>query len=133
MHEVTLVRGVVAAALQQMEAYGGSSVEQISLTIEASDHMNDESVRHLFAMLATDTPAEHAVLNVRWIPAPYQCVMCRHQFQCECPAPFVACPVCGEGAVPLSHAMDCTIDSIQFCDDMQHTLLQQKGGTIGHV
>ncbi len=113
MHEVTMMRNVVDAVLEQAMQHEGSSIGQVRLVIEASDHLSEEGVRQLFAMLAANTPAAQAIVDVAWEPAQYQCILCRQIFPCDHPTADVTCPHCGGMAMPVSHSVACKIASIQ--------------------
>lgn len=103
MHELAATRGILATALEQMQAAGASRVIGLELTIGASGHLTEDAVRQHFALLAHGTPAEGAALTFVWLPATYQCFACLGRFTSAAPPAEIACPSCGGVALEVEH------------------------------
>ncbi len=107
MHEVAAMRGVVTAVLARMREENATEVRHIKLMIGVSGHLTEDAARQHFAVLAEGTPAEHAQLEIAWLPATYQCFDCLHRFTSTQSPEAVQCPVCGGLALEIAHTDDC--------------------------
>jgi Zn finger protein HypA/HybF involved in hydrogenase expression len=103
MHELAATQGLLTAALERMRTVGASRVTGLEVTIGASGHLSEDSVRQHFALLARDTPAEGAALAFIWLPATYQCFACLNRFTSAESPVAVTCPACGGVALEIAH------------------------------
>jgi hydrogenase nickel incorporation protein HypA/HybF len=107
MHEVAAMRGVVTTVLERIREEHGTSVSRVKLVLGASGHLTEDAARQHFAVFAQGTTAEHAQLDIEWLPASYQCFECLHRFTSAELPETVLCPRCGGLALETAHSDDC--------------------------
>jgi len=77
--------------------------------------LTPEAFRAEWVSLARGTPAEHATLHFRRLPAELQCMVC---FQKYHPAHAVpACPYCGSVGAKVLSGEECFVESIEAEND----------------
>jgi hydrogenase nickel incorporation protein HypA/HybF len=113
MHEVAAMRGAVSAALARMREEGATRVTRVTLVLGVSGHLTEDAARQHFAVLAKGTPAEHAQLDITWLPATYQCFDCLHQFTSIQSPDAVLCPECDGPALEIAHSDNCCASEIE--------------------
>jgi hydrogenase nickel incorporation protein HypA/HybF len=113
MHEVAAMRGAVSAVLARMRDEGASRVTRVTLVLGVSGHLTEDAARQHFAVLAKGTPAEHAQLDISWLPATYQCFDCLHRFTSTQPPDAVLCPECDGLALEVAHCDECYVSEIE--------------------
>lgn len=112
MHEVAAMRGVVGTILERARESGATYVTRVRLVLGASGHLTKDAARQHFSVLAADTPAADAKLDIEWLPAMYQCFDCLHQFESVQPPDEVSCPACGGLALEIGHQDVCYVSEI---------------------
>lgn len=112
MHEVAAMRGVVGTILEHTREAGATQVTRVQLVLGASGHLTEDAARQHFAVLAADTPAAEAHLDIEWLPASYQCFDCLQQFESALPPSEVTCPTCGGLALEIGHQDVCYVSEI---------------------
>lgn len=117
MHEVTAFKNLVTTALEHMRAAGASQVTSVSLVLGASGHFDGDAARQQFAMVTKGTPLEGATLDIRWLPATFQCIDCQQRFEYNEAAEQIPCPHCGGTALEVEHQHICYVDAIEVAVD----------------
>ncbi len=112
MHEVAAMRGVVGTILERTREAGAARVTRVRLMLGASGHLTEDAARQHFAVLAADTPASDADLDIEWLPATYQCFDCLQRFESAQPPAEVVCPACGGLALEIGHQDVCYVSEI---------------------
>jgi Zn finger protein HypA/HybF involved in hydrogenase expression len=102
VHEVRLLRRVLAAALDRMREAGATRLTGLTVEVHGAGHLTEAAAREQFSVLALGTPAERATLRIAWRPARYRCPACLLRFESVEPADEVECPRCG--GPPLAEA-----------------------------
>jgi Zn finger protein HypA/HybF involved in hydrogenase expression len=87
-------------------------VTHVQLALGVCGHLTAEAAHQSFEMLIKGTPIEGSSLAIQWLPARYQCLICRHNFESGEPCEQVLCPQCGEVALEVVHQEICTLRSI---------------------
>jgi hydrogenase nickel incorporation protein HypA/HybF len=104
MHEVAAIQGMCSTAVEHAQAAGAKKITHIEVTLGASDHFTEETVRQHFEALASGTLAEGATLSINWLPATYQCFSCLSRFpSVEGSRESVTCPTCSGIALEIAH------------------------------
>jgi Zn finger protein HypA/HybF involved in hydrogenase expression len=62
MHEVGVAKGILKVALENAR---GKKIKAITVALAEDGHTTEDSLRNAFGLLAKNTPAEGAVLEVR--------------------------------------------------------------------
>ena len=113
MHEAAAIRGMCSTAVEQAQAAGAKKITRIEMTLGASDHFSEETVRQHFLLAAGGTLAEGATLSITWLPATYQCFSCLTQFPSLAgSSDSVTCPNCAGIALEIGHEDVCCVTSI---------------------
>lgn len=113
MHEVAAMQGAVNTALERMRDEGAARVTRVTLVLGVSGHLAEDAARQYFALFTKGTPAEHASLDISWLPATYQCFECLHRFTSDQPPDTVLCPQCGGLALEVTHHDECYVSEIE--------------------
>ncbi|MCP3367569.1 hydrogenase maturation nickel metallochaperone HypA [Bradyrhizobium cajani] len=93
MHEVAICLGIIQVVEEEVRHRSFSRVRSVCLEVGALSHAAPEAIRFCFAVVATRTVAESAVLNIVELPGAAWCMSCSKSVEIarrgEC------CPCCG--------------------------------------
>ena len=93
MHELSLVEGILKAALDEAAKGGRQGVTEVRATVRESGHpMEADSLQEMFRMLAKGTIAEAADIRIELVPPTLTCRDCNHTFSAQGHA--LMCPSC---------------------------------------
>ena len=112
MHEAAAIRGMCSTAVEHAQAAGAKKITRVEVTLGASDHLSEETVRQHFELVADGTLAAGATLSIKWLPATYQCFSCLTRFASVAQSESVTCPDCGGIALEIAHEDVCCVTSI---------------------
>ncbi len=90
---------IMDVALKTAKEEKASRIGKISLTIGAKSGVVVDSLEFAFEMVAKDTIAEQAVLEIETTPLKGECLSCGRIFESE---EFLICDRCGNFAKALS-------------------------------
>ena len=93
MHEVGLMRETLELALRQSAQHGGERILMVKMRIGELSGVVPEALRFAFDAMIVGTIAEHARLEIEWVPARSLCQVCGHEGSSALFAPD--CPACG--------------------------------------
>lgn len=110
MHEVAGMQNVVETLLASIEKARASRVTNVQRALSTYGHFTEVAVHLYFQALTRDTPIEGATLTLSWLPAPYQCLSCKHRF--ERISSTGICPHCGDASWEISHQDGCSIRTV---------------------
>lgn len=113
MHEVAAIQGAVNTVLERMRDEGAARVIRVTLVLGVSGHLAEDAARQYFALFTKSTPAEHASLDISWLPAAYQCFECLYHFTSDQPPDLVFCPKCGGLTLEVAHHDECYVSEIE--------------------
>src|SRR5215831_18266195 len=94
MQELSIASHLLEAVRGQVEQHGARRVTAINLLVGERAGIVEGSLRFCFDLLAPDTPAEGAVLNLRKAPMVFHCGPCAADYSPS--AAELTCPSCGE-------------------------------------
>ena len=92
MHELSITESILEIALRHAEQAGARQVTGIHLVIGQLATVVDDSVQFYWDMISQRTPAEHARLLFRRIPAELECQVCGQRYGLA--DTDLACPNC---------------------------------------
>jgi len=92
MHELSITESILEIALRHAEQAGAAQVTDIHLVIGQLATIVDDSVQFYWDMISQKTPAEHARLHFRRIPAELECQTCGQRYGLA--DTDLACPNC---------------------------------------
>ena len=93
MHELAVTEHLLSLVLKHAEEAGATRVKALNLVIGELSSVVDDSLAMYWELLAKDTIAQGAALNVERIPGTLRCRDCGDTFSL---AEFeVSCPGCG--------------------------------------
>lgn len=96
MHEMSVVRDIVAMVCDACRGYRDAHVRQVHLTVGAMHDVETDLVPGLFRFLAKGTPAQDAELSIKVVPVTLRCGVCGEIFPYDIWHRGVAtCPQCG--------------------------------------
>lgn len=114
MHELALVREVVAKTLDLATQAHAQQVVSVTLTIGEGRDIIEDYFKGLFSYLTRDTPAEKACVHINRVPITARCKTCAHVYPYN---PYrgnpETCPECGEANRELATGVEFTFDTIE--------------------
>ncbi|MEE8717338.1 MAG: hydrogenase maturation nickel metallochaperone HypA [Coriobacteriales bacterium] len=118
MHEMSLVREIVDAVLEECSEAGVTKVDTVRLTIGELHDVVEEYIPGLFRYLARGTVASDAEVVIDRVPARLSCGRCGEVFRADPRNPRGwECPAChADGGFKLRSGMEFAIDSIEVED-----------------
>ncbi len=113
MHEMGIAAEIVRIAVESIpEEMAGSKVARVNLRVGRLAAVVSESLRFCFEIVAKETPAEGAQLDIQQVAVVAQCDACDHQWEIENAA--FSCPRCGSGTIEMLSGRELDIDSIEL-------------------
>lgn len=113
MHELSIVRGMVDAALETAEKHNASRIARVSVVLGDFTHVTEESLRFHFEIMSKGTAAEHAEVTIRKEQGSVNCLDCGNTN----PAGLEpVCPACGSVRAEVSGGDQCYLESIDIDD-----------------
>ena len=109
MHEVSVMMSIMDTVSNAAKEENAEKVTKISLLIGKKSGVMVDSLRFAFDMVAADTVAKGAELEIEEVPFRGQCQSCGHEFTSE---DFLVCDECGGFAKILS-GQELSIKSIE--------------------
>jgi hydrogenase nickel incorporation protein HypA/HybF len=104
---------IVRIAVESIpEKMAGSRVVRVHLNVGKLAAVVPESLRFCFEIVAKETPAEGARLEIQELAVVAQCNGCDHQWEIE--SAVFSCPRCGSGAIDMLSGRELDIDSIEL-------------------
>lgn len=95
MHEMSLVRNILALVKEEAEAAHASRITAVHLVVGEGRDIVEDLVQSMFRFLARGTVAEDAAVIVHHVPYKVRCNQCRTEFHLEIMRPEKwACPNC---------------------------------------
>ena len=96
MHELSLVQGILQAALDEAQKSGGKRIREIHATVRESGHpMEAAALESLLETLSQGTIAEEAEIKIEVIPPTIRCKECDSIFPGK--GGILFCPHCHGG------------------------------------
>ena len=92
MHELSVTSSILEIALRHARQAGAARVTDVYLVIGQMASIVDDSVQFYWDMISENTPAAHATLHFRRIPAELECQACGHHYHLE--DTEMVCPHC---------------------------------------
>ena len=109
MHEVSIMMSIMDTALKTATEEQAQKITRIALQIGAKSGVVVDSLEFAFEMVAKNTIAEGALLEIESIPLKGECLGCGHQFFSK---DFLVCDKCGHFAKAIS-GQELNIQSIE--------------------
>jgi hydrogenase nickel incorporation protein HypA/HybF len=110
MHEVSLMRNLLAVVERAADGEGARPVRSIHLRIGEMAGVSADALLFAFDVLSRGTVAEGGTLEYEIVPLAARCRTCGAGF---CPAEYsFACPSCGSGDTEITAGREMEIDYI---------------------
>ena len=111
MHELPVTKSIVETACQKCGEAGLKKITAINVVIGELSSIVGESVEMYFEIVAKDTSAEDAALNIRRVNAQLECGSCGNKFEHN---KNFNCPACGgESRLIRGTGIEFYIESIE--------------------
>ena len=115
MHELSIVRSVLASAFECSAAHDHRSIVRVTLQVGANRHVVPELLRFAFDAAAKDTQAEGADLCWSELPLIVECRKCASRFEPK--DVFWECPDCGGFDACLLQGDELILESVELAED----------------
>jgi hydrogenase nickel incorporation protein HypA/HybF len=113
MHEMGIAAEIVRIAVESIpREMAGSRVVRVNLRVGKLAAVVPESLRFCFEVVAKETAAEGAELEIQEMAVMAQCKGCDHQWEIE--NTVFSCPQCGSGTIDMLSGRELDIDSIEL-------------------
>ena len=111
MHELPVTKSIVETTCKECLGAGFRKVTVINVVIGELSSIVGESVQMYLEIVAKDTPAEGAALNIRRVGAQLECGSCGNKFEHN---KTFNCPACGgESRLIRGTGIEFYIESIE--------------------
>ena len=111
MHELAITKSLLAIALDKAEESGVKRIRSIRLRVGELTGYVPEAVELNFNMLAVNTIAEGAVLQIEPVTLQCTCKNCGHIYHGK-PDDFT-CPACGAADITVTGGREMFIESME--------------------
>jgi len=112
MHELSICRGILSTVLDYRQRHNQlGSIESIQLAVGRLTHIDIASLRFNFRVIARQTPAEQAILEIQHIDAKARCQNCQAIFALQQYYEF--CPSCQHYHKTILQGEEMTITSME--------------------
>ena len=116
MHEMGLAAEIVRIVTDSIPPeLTGSKVAQVNLRVGKLAAVVPQSLRFCFEIVARETPAEGARLEIREVAVAARCNRCGHEWEID--EPVFSCPQCSSGSIEMLSGRELDIDSIELEED----------------
>jgi hydrogenase nickel incorporation protein HypA/HybF len=113
MHEMGIAAEIVRIAVDSIpREMIGSRVVRVHLKVGKLAAVVPESLRFCFEVVARETAAEGAELEIQEMAVVAQCDGCDHRWEIE--NTVFSCPRCGSGAIEMLSGRELDIESIEL-------------------
>ncbi|MGI8912869.1 MAG: hydrogenase maturation nickel metallochaperone HypA [Chloroflexota bacterium] len=111
MHEMGLAEGILAVVLDVGE---GQPVRRVQLRVGRLQRVVPDSLQFSFQLLAEETPAAQALLEIVDVPARWRCSRCATES--DFAAPPVLCAYCGASEGKIVAGDEILVDAVELDD-----------------
>lgn len=95
MHEMSLVRNILALVKEEAEAAHAAKITAVHLVVGEGRDIVEDLVQSMFRFLARGSVAEDAAVILHYVPYKVRCNQCQTEFHLEIMRPEKwACPNC---------------------------------------
>ncbi len=115
MREHDIILALINKANGQLAGTSSGHPAKIHIALGELSDLDPASIQNYWKQLAKGTPAEHAQLHFRLIPAEVQCMACFSKYQ-----PIdkkIHCPHCGSFGAKILTGEECFLESIETDHD----------------
>ncbi|RPI83131.1 MAG: hydrogenase maturation nickel metallochaperone HypA [Chloroflexi bacterium] len=112
MHELPITESILEIALRHGKKNNAARISAIHLVIGQLSSFIDESIQFYWGIVAEDTIAQGARLNIRRVQAQMQCTDCLIQFTPS--SRNFACPACESVRVKVIAGDEFYLESIEI-------------------
>lgn len=115
MHEVSLMKNLLSIVDRTAFGEGAGPVRVVHLKIGEMAGVNADALRFAFEVMAKDSVAADAVLEIERVPLSIRCTACGVEFR---PGGFVfICTACGSSEIEILTGREMEVDYILVGDD----------------
>lgn len=115
MHELSIAQSLLDAALTTAAEHEARRISTIRLRIGGMRQVVEESLRQAFTVLAAGSLAEHADVEIEWVPSLWRCARCGSTHTLNAGARTCAC---GSDELTFEGSDDLLLTSLDLeCDD----------------
>lgn len=111
MHEVSLMEQTLEIAIESARQQGASKIHRLTMRIGAMSGVVPEALTFAFDIVAQETIAADAKLDIESVPVLCFCPSCTKEF--NPPDLFYECPNCGELRTKLVSGKEIELKSLE--------------------
>ena len=112
MHELSIASYLLEAVTDQAQQSGAQRVTAINLLVGERAGIVEDSLRFCFDLLAPDTIADGAMLNLQLLPMRFYCQPCAADYAPRTGNEFT-CPRCGQYGNVVDDGAELVIESLE--------------------
>ena len=113
MHEVGIAKSIVSIAEDYAKRAGAISIKTIALRVGAMSGVVPAALEFAFEVAKLDTLAEHASLEIDYLPMVAYCEDCELEFEVQDSYGIAICPVCMEPTVQLHQGQELDVKYLE--------------------
>jgi hydrogenase nickel incorporation protein HypA/HybF len=116
MHEMGIATEIVRIVTESIPSdMADAKVVRINLKVGKFSAVVPRSLEFCFDLVAKETPAQGAELNIQEIAVTARCNECQHNWQIS--EPVFYCPKCNSGSLAVLSGRELDIESIELADE----------------
>jgi len=111
MRELNIIQTFLAKTIQYVNETHSTRATTLHIALGEISELDLGSLQTHWDEIKKGTPAEHAQLHFRLIPAKVQCMACFQKYHPV--ANKISCPYCGSVGAKILIGEECTLESIE--------------------
>ena len=115
MREFQTIQSILANGLIQANESNAKRIKTVQLALGEMAELDQNSIRHQWAVISKGTSAEQAELRFRFIQARVQCMACFREYD-----PIdgkIHCPHCGSYGAKVLRGEEFYLESVEWDDE----------------
>lgn len=113
MHELGIMKNVLEVALEYSEMNCVKKIQAINLSVGALSDIVPQYAQMFFELIAKDTVAENAKINIEKIPAKIRCRSCGTETEMDINHLINECDKCGSKSIELISGREFRVNSME--------------------
>lgn len=113
MHELSIMKEVLAVALENAEQNDAKKIREISLSVGALASIVPDWAQMFFDYISKDTIAENAKIDIETLPAKIKCHSCGTEIEMETHNLLFSCNKCESNNIELISGREFRVVSME--------------------
>ncbi len=112
MHEYSLMQSLLEMINEEIKTHPSCKLHAFTIKVGALSGIEPELMKTAFEILKPGTPAEHAIMNIKYVPLICRCEDCLNKYTVE--DLNFECPKCKGSKIKVLQGDDTILESIEL-------------------